>query len=385
MSPDVVAVAQALIRCRSVTPDEGGALAFVADLLGDAGFDVHRPPFSEDGSPTVENLYARIGDGAPRLVFAGHTDVVPPGNEAAWRHPPFGAEIADGWLYGRGAADMKGGVAAMLCAALSFVARRGQGFGGSIAFLLTGDEEGPAVNGTVKLLAWAAERGERFDHCVLGEPTNPERLGQMMKIGRRGSLTGRLTMRGEQGHVAYPHLAHNPIPDLAAAVAALTHPPLDAGTARFDASNLEFTTVDVGNPATNVIPAEARATFNVRFNDLWTAESLAAALSERLRGILPEGRCDLVFAPSNSPAFVTEPEGFVDLLRAAIRAETGLEAELSTSGGTSDARFIRAYCPVVEFGPVGATMHAVDERVAVADLRRLAAIYRRMLDAYFVR
>jgi succinyl-diaminopimelate desuccinylase len=379
----VLAIAQALIRCPSVTPADAGALDYVADLLGDAGFTVERPIFSEPGQPEIQNLYAQIGQGSPCLVFAGHTDVVPPGDEASWSHPPFAGAVADGRLYGRGAADMKGGVAAMLAAALAYLDRHGPPEHGSIAFLLTGDEEGPAVNGTVKLLAWAAERGERFDHCVLGEPTNPNRLGEMIKIGRRGSLTGRLTVKGRQGHVAYPHLAQNPIPALGRVIAALSDPPLDRGTERFDASNLEFTTVDVGNPATNVTPAAARAVFNTRFNDLWTPDSLAEEIRARVaRACGPDVAFELAFDPTNSIAFLTEPDGFVELVRDAAEAETGMRPELSTTGGTSDARFICRYCPVIEFGLVGKTMHGVDENVAVEDLETLTRIYGRVLETY---
>jgi succinyl-diaminopimelate desuccinylase len=328
-----------------VTPAEGGALAYLEGVLGGAGFTVHRPVFSAPGTPDVENLYARYGAERPCLLFAGHTDVVPPGDPGRWRHDPFSGQVEGGEVFGRGAVDMKGGIACMAAAALSYLAERPEP-PGSIAFLITGDEEGPAVNGTVKLLAWAAERGERFDHCVLGEPTNPNRLGDMIKIGRRGSLTGHLVVHGTQGHVAYPHLADNPIRGLMRLADALLAAPLDAGTAHFDASNLELTSVDVGNPAANVIPAEARATFN-------------------------------------AVAFLTRPDRFTALVADAIEAETGLRPALSTTGGTSDARFIKDYCPVLEFGLVGQTMHQVDERVAVADLDRLAAIYRRLLDHYF--
>ena len=389
MPPDLptehtpLALTQALIRCPSVTPEDRGALAVIADVLGPAGFAVARPAFSEAGHPDTPNLYARIGTGGPCLVFAGHTDVVPAG-EGAWRHDPFSGTVADGMLYGRGAVDMKGGVGCMLAATLAFLARRGPDFAGSIAFLITGDEEGPAVNGTVKLLDWARARGERFDHCLLGEPTNPGTLGEMIKIGRRGSLTGKLTVLGRQGHVAYPHKAENPIPGLLRLAAALIAEPLDGGTAHFDASNIEVTTIDVGNPATNVIPALARATFNVRFNDEWTAQTLGDAIRARLERAAGNAvRFTLDLQPSNSPAFLTRPDAFVDLLAEAIRAETGLTPALSTTGGTSDARFIKDVCPVIEFGLVGETMHQVDECVAVADLDRLTAIYGRVLDTYF--
>lgn len=379
-----LSLAQSLIRCPSVTPEEGGALSFLDCVLAEAGFTVERPVFSEPGMPDIENLYARIGTDGPVLLFAGHTDVVPPGEVTAWTHSPFSGEVADGILYGRGAVDMKGGIACLLAATLRFLEARGPAFGGSIAFLITGDEEGPAVNGTVKLLDWARARGERFDHCLLGEPTNPERLGDMIKIGRRGSLTGRITVHGRQGHVAYPHRAENPIPGLLRLATALLAAPLDGGTAHFDASNLEFTTIDVGNPATNVIPATALAVFNVRFNDDWTAETLGTEIRRRLDEAAGNAvRFSLDLQPSNSPAFLTRPDAFVDLVADAVEAETGRRPALSTTGGTSDARFIKDACPVIEFGLVGQTMHAVDERVAVEDLERLTAIYGRVLEAYF--
>ncbi|AMB44770.1 succinyl-diaminopimelate desuccinylase [Methylobacterium sp. AMS5] len=379
-----LALAQALIRCPSVTPEEGGALSFLADRLAEAGFSVERPVFSESGTPDIQNLYARIGTAGPVLVFAGHTDVVPPGEIGSWTHGPFSGDVADGFLYGRGAVDMKGGIACMLAATLAFLDRHGPDFGGSIAFLVTGDEEGPAVNGTVKLLDWAKARGERFAHCLLGEPTNPDTLGEMIKIGRRGSLTGRITVHGRQGHVAYPHRAENPIPGLLRLASALIADPLDGGTAHFDASNLEFTTIDVGNPATNVIPASAKAVFNVRFNDDWTADTLGAEIRRRLEAAAGNAvRFSLDLQPSNSPAFLTQPDAFVDRVAGAIEAETGRRPALSTTGGTSDARFIKDACPVIEFGLVGRTMHETDERVAVADLDRLTAIYGRVLERYF--
>nr|B8IFQ0.2 RecName: Full=Succinyl-diaminopimelate desuccinylase; Short=SDAP desuccinylase; AltName: Full=N-succinyl-LL-2,6-diaminoheptanedioate amidohydrolase [Methylobacterium nodulans ORS 2060] len=383
-TPSPLALTQGLIRCPSVTPAEGGALSLLADLLGAAGFSVERPVFSEPGTPDVENLYARIGTAGPCLLLAGHTDVVPPGDLAAWRHDPFGGVVEEGEVHGRGAVDMKGGIACLAAAILAFLAERGPDFGGSIAFLITGDEEGPAVNGTVKLLAWARQKGERFDHCILAEPTNPDRLGDMIKIGRRGSLTAALTVHGVQGHVAYPHRAENPIPGLIRLAGALLAAPLDAGTAHFDASNLEFTTVDVGNPASNVIPAEARAVFNIRFNDLWTPATLEAELRRRLDAAAGNAvRYTLAVQPTNAVAFLTQPDPFVDLVTAAIEAETGRRPALSTTGGTSDARFIKDACPVIEFGLVGQTMHQIDERAALADLDRLTAIFRRVLDAYF--
>ncbi len=375
-----LALTQALIRCASVTPTDDGALGLLAGILGTAGFTTEIVTFSEPGTPDIQNLYARIGTEAPHLVFAGHTDVVPPGDAKAWRFPPFSGEVVDGLVWGRGAADMKGGVAASVAAALAFLEKHGPPKG-SIGFLITGDEEGPAVNGTTKLLDWARAKGERFDHCVLGEPTNPSALGEMIKIGRRGSLTGEIRVAGRQGHVAYPHLADNPIPRLIRLMTALLAAPLDGGTAHFDPSNLEFVTVDVGNPATNVIPAEARTRFNIRFNDLWDPATLEAELRRRLDAA--GGGYTLTLAPCNALAFVTEPGEFSQLVAEAVERETGRTPVLSTTGGTSDARFITAHCPVVEFGLVGETMHAVDERVAVEDLARLQAVYERVIEAYF--
>ena len=382
MTTSALDIARDLIRCASVTPADEGALDVVQRYLSAVGFACERVTFSAPGTPDIDNLYARIGTQAPCLMFAGHTDVVPPGDAAHWRFPPFSAEVTEGQLWGRGAVDMKGGLAASMAAAIAHVATHATPKG-SIAFLITGDEEGPAVNGTVKLLDWARARGETFDHCILGEPTNPDSLGDMIKIGRRGSLTGRLTIHGKQGHVGYPHLADNPVPRMVRVLAALKASPLDAGTAHFDASNLEVSTVDVGNSATNVIPGAARATFNIRFNDLWTPDTLAAEIAARVRAAEPDARLDLAFDPTNAVAFLTSPGPFVDLVTEAVAAETGRRPVLSTTGGTSDARFIQAHCPVVEFGLVGQTMHAVDERTPVADLERLALIDGRVLDAYF--
>jgi succinyl-diaminopimelate desuccinylase len=382
---DPVALARDLLRCPSVTPAEGGALAFLESVLAPAGFQVERPVFRQDGTPDVENLFARLGTAGPHLVFAGHTDVVPTGEVARWRHGPFDGTIEDGILYGRGAVDMKGAIACFAAAVLQYLGDNGPP-PGSISFLITGDEEGPAVNGTVKLLDWAKARGEHFDHCLLGEPTNPERLGDAIKIGRRGSLSGTLIVEGVQGHVAYPHLADNPIRGLTAIMAALMAEPLDRGSAHFDASNLEFTSVDVGNKAGNVIPAQARARFNI--NDLHSPASLDAWMRARIEAAAwRKDRAPVAWRldvePSNSDVFLTEPGAFVDLVRAAIATETNRQPVLSTSGGTSDARFIKDHCPVVEFGLVGDTMHQIDERVPVADLLRLTAIYRRLLEGYF--
>ena len=381
---DPVALTQALIQCPSVTPEEGGALRLLDAVLKEHGFDSHIVRFSDENTPDVDNLYARIGTQAPCLVFAGHTDVVPTGDETRWTEAPFSGAIVDGILYGRGAADMKGGVAASVSAALNFIEEQGTNFKGSIAFLITGDEEGPAVNGTVKLLEWAKARGEKFDHCLLGEPTNPNRLGDMIKIGRRGSLSGHLVVEGKQGHIAYPHLAENPIRGIVKLIAGLNEEPLDHGTDHFPPSNLEFSTVDVGNKASNVIPQAARASFNIRFNDRWTQDTLKAEIENRLRVIAGNSvRYTVNFEPSNADSFVTAPGPFVDMAIESIEGSTGIRPELSTSGGTSDARFIKNYCPVIEFGLVGQTMHQIDERVPVADIVKLEAIYRGFLTRYF--
>jgi succinyl-diaminopimelate desuccinylase len=383
MSADSITFARNLLRCPSVTPREGGALTFLEKILKGAGFTVHRVTFSEPGADDVENLYARIGTADPHLVFAGHTDVVPSGEEALWRHPPFAGDIADGVLFGRGAVDMKGAIASKLAAVLDHLAANGGKPKGSISFLITGDEEGVAINGTVKLLRWAAARGEKFDHCILGEPTNPKQLGDMVKIGRRGSLNGTLVVSGTQGHVAYPALADNPVHRIVAIMAAVMAEPLDAGSAHFDPSNLEFTSVDVGNKTVNVIPSEARARFNIRFNDHHTQASLKALIETRARAAAQGGHFRFEWEPSNADVFLTRPDSFVDLVSGAIAEMTGRPPELSTSGGTSDARFIKDYCPVVEFGLVNATMHKIDECVETADLVALTAIYRRILDRYF--
>ena len=319
----------------------------------------------------------------PNLVFAGHTDVVPPGDLSGWRFGPFSGEIADGELWGRGACDMKGGVAAAVAAALRFIAKAP--FEGSISFLITGDEEGPAINGTVKLVDWALAKGETFDHCILGKSTSVGMVADTIKHGRRGSLNGRLTIRGRQGHAAYPHIADNPIPSLAPILTTLLSPPFDQGNADFEPTNLEVVSVDVGNPAFNVIPGEVRLKFNVRFNDLWTHDSLAAEIKRRVAAVDGGGRATLSFEPSNASAFLTKPGPFTDLVTQAVEDVTGRKPSLSTGGGTSDARFIKNACPVVELGLVNATIHAVNERVAVDDLEALSRIYERALELYFAR
>jgi succinyl-diaminopimelate desuccinylase len=381
---DALTIAQDLIRCPSVTPADAGALGVLERLLKDAGFETHRITFSEAGTADVDNLYARIGDAAPHITFAGHTDVVPPGDEGAWSLGAFSGEVKDGYLYGRGAVDMKGGIACSVAAVLDYLRDHEGKAKGSISFLITGDEEDVSINGTVKLLQWAAERGEKFDHCVVGEPSNQEVIGDCIKIGRRGSQSGTLIVEGKQGHVAYPHRAANPVPDISRLIVALSDEPLDGGSAQFQPSNLEFTTVDVGNPAGNVIPGTARAKFNIRYNDCHTQESLRALVEERLKAACGNRiRAHIDWLPSNSKVFLTKPGAFTDVAVAAIEQVTGRKPELSTTGGTSDARFIANYCPVIEFGLLGQTMHQVDERSSVADIEMLTKIYRGMLDRYF--
>jgi succinyl-diaminopimelate desuccinylase len=381
---DALSIAQQLIRCPSVTPLDAGALGVLQKVLKANGFEVHRVTFREPGTANIDNLYARVGDQPPHITFAGHTDVVPPGDEAAWTHGAFSGDVKDGLLYGRGAVDMKGGIACSVAAVLQYLADHGGKPKGSISFLITGDEEDVSVNGTIKLLQWVSSRGERFDHCVLGEPSSQEVLGDSIKIGRRGSQSGTLYVEGRQGHVAYPHRAANPVPDVSRLIVALSDEPLDAGSAQFQPSNLEFTSVDVGNSATNVIPGQARAKFNIRFNDHFTQESLRKLIEQRLSAAAGNRiRAHIAWEKSNSNVFLTRPGPFTDLAVAAIAEVTGRKPELSTTGGTSDARFIASYCPVIEFGLVGQTMHQIDERAAVSDLEKLTRIYRGILDRYF--
>lgn len=377
---DPVALAQALIRRPSITPADQGALGVLQAALEPLGFACQPLRFSAPGTPDVDNLYARWGRAGPNFCFAGHTDVVPVGDPQGWTVDPFGAEIIDGQLYGRGATDMKSAIAAIAAAAERFLAERGAGFAGSISFLITGDEEGPAINGTDKVLKWLAEKGETLSACVVGEPTNPLRLGEMMKIGRRGSLTARITVLGMQGHVGYPHLADNPVPRLITILHALRTRRLDLGNAHFEPSNLEITTVDVGNPANNVIPAQARAVLNIRYN----TEQNSAGLKAWIEGCCALGGAEVeVTFEDGAMPFLTQPGPFVAAMAEAVAEGTGRQPALSTTGGTSDARFIQAYCPVVEFGLVGQTMHKVDERAAVADIHALADVYLGMLRRYF--
>jgi len=376
---DPVALTQALIRFPSVTPEDAGALEFVTATAEALGFRCHRMTFSDTGSPPIDNVYARLGDGGPNLCFAGHTDVVPAGDAERWSHPPFGADIENGVVFGRGAVDMKGAIACFLAA----VARvRGSGAQaslsrGSLSLLITGDEEGPAINGTQKVLGWLKERGERLDACLVGEPSNPSRIGEEIKIGRRGSINGELIVHGVQGHSAYPQRADNPLPKLARVMDRLSRHRLDEGSRHFEPSTLTFTIVEVPNTATNVIPAFARAVFNVRYNDQWSRDAIVGHIHAKCDEALQDicANYDLSFEGSGG-AFLTKPGHLVETLVAAIRGRTGMDPSLSTGGGTSDARFIKDVCAVVEFGLVNDTIHSVDERVSVADLELLTTIYQ---------
>jgi succinyl-diaminopimelate desuccinylase len=382
---DPVDLAAELIRRPSVTPKDEGALDIVAGRLERLGFVCHRLVFADPGpngeeTAPIANLYARLGTGRPNLCFAGHTDVVPPGPPEAWSFEPFAASLSEGALCGRGAVDMKGAIAAFVAAAERFLTARGAAFTGSISLLITGDEEGVAVNGTKKVLDWLCARGETLDACLVGEPTSAQALGDMIKIGRRGSMTGRLTVTGVQGHVAYPHLTDNAAHRLVALLQALTASTLDAGTEHFQPSSLQVTTIDIGNPATNVVPGLARATFNIRFNDRWTSQTLKSWVADRLSAV--GGKYQLAWEVSGE-SFLVPPGPVSECLSAAIGAITGRTPELSTTGGTSDARFIHAYCPVAEFGLVNLTMHKADERVEIADITRLTAIYEAFLERFF--
>jgi len=370
---DPIALAQDLIRCPSVTPVDAGALDILQGVLEELGFSCRRLPFGD-----VENLYARLGDDAPHFCFAGHTDVVPPGE--GWRHDPFAAVIADGTLFGRGAADMKSAIAAFVAAA----SRHGEPEQGSISLLITGDEEGISINGTIKVLGWLQEQGERIDHCVVGEPTATAKAGDTLKIGRRGSINIELAATGVQGHVGYPARAKNPIPPLALLVTRLCAHKLDDGSPHFDPSTLNFTTIDVGNPTTNVIPGEARARLNIRFNDLHTPASLIGWIENEVAKVVAETDAEIAVTPQISGvSFLTAPGAFTTLVSEAVQSVTGSAPVFSTSGGTSDARFIKDACPVVELGLAGSTMHKVDECVPVAEIEALADIYTALLEAYF--
>jgi succinyl-diaminopimelate desuccinylase len=379
-SVDPVELTRELIRRPSVTPKDEGALGVLETALKPVGFNCHRLPFSEAGTPDVDNMYARFGSGGPHFCFAGHTDVVPVGDRGGWKVDPFGAEIVGDELFGRGAADMKGGIAAFAAAAEQFLERRGRDFKGSISLLITGDEEGPAINGTNKVLKWLGGRNEKIDACVVGEPTSETNLGDMMKIGRRGSLNAKITVHGVQAHSAYPHTGDNPNHRLVRILADMIGTELDKGNNWFPATNLQITTIDVGNPATNVTPAMARAGLNIRFNDEHHSADLKKWMKERCEAVAKRYDLD-VYVTGES--FLTQPGPLSKLVQEAVKAATGREPVLSTTGGTSDARFIHNYTPVVEFGLVGRTIHKVNECTSVADIRELTKIYGGMLDRFF--
>jgi len=374
---DALELARALIRRPSVTPKDAGALDVLQKAAEHLGFVCHRLVFGE-GDDAIDNLYARLGTASPNFCFAGHTDVVPVGD--GWTTDPFAGEVVDGMLYGRGASDMKGAIAAFLAATARL--HKARKIPGSISLLITGDEEGDAVNGTVKMLDWLAAKGERLDVCLVGEPTNPSKLGEMIKIGRRGSMTAKLAVYGTPGHSAYPHLADNPIPRLMEMLGALIAKPLDEGSAHFQPSTLAITTIDVGNRATNVIPGVAKAGFNIRFNDHHSGASLTEWLRTTFDRIGGDGGYDLDIKVSGE-SFLTPPGPLSTLVADAVKTVTGLTPELSTTGGTSDARFIRKVCPVCEFGMISLTMHKANESCAVSDLNTLTAIYLKILETYF--
>ena len=384
MTIDPLNLSQALIKCPSVTPDSGEALDVLQDILSEMGFRCEQVNFSAADTPDVNNLYAKFGHSSPNFCFAGHTDVVPVGDLEAWTVDPFGAEIKKGMLCGRGASDMKTAIACFVAAVSRFIDTRDNNFKGSISLLITGDEEGPAINGTKKLLEWITEKGDVLDACLVGEPTNPNELGDMIKIGRRGSLNGYLTVSGTQGHTAYPHLADNPIHLIVKMLETITSKELDQGTDHFQPSTIQVSTIDVDNPATNVIPAKARATFNVRFNDLHKATDIERWVRKRFDTVTKktDSSYDLITKVSGE-AFLSPPGQLSAVLSGAVTEVTGRTPVLSTSGGTSDARFIKDYCPVAEFGMVGATMHKIDESVKLVDLEALTAIYTTTLKNYF--
>jgi succinyl-diaminopimelate desuccinylase len=368
-----------LVRCASVTPEEGGALVLLDRVLSEAGFTCIRVDRGE-----VSNLYARWGDKghARTFGFNGHTDVVPVGDAAAWTHPPFGAEEEDGWLYGRGATDMKSGVAAFAAAAIDFV--RDTPPDGAIVLTITGDEEGPSTDGTIALLDWMESEGEKMSACIVGEPTCPETIGDMIKIGRRGSMSAWFTVKGKQGHSAYLHKVLNPMPAVALLAHRLSAHVLDEGTDHFDPSTCSVTTIDTGNAATNVIPAETRMAVNLRFNDLHTGASLTEWLQAEADKVAEETGVKIgMEVKISGEAFLTPPGELSELVSKAVTTETGMTPVLSTTGGTSDARFVKSHCPVVEFGLVGHRMHQVDERVWIEDIHALKRIYARILSDYF--
>ncbi|SSZ39773.1 succinyl-diaminopimelate desuccinylase [Bartonella grahamii] len=384
---DPLQLLQRLIRCPSVTPHEAGALSTLEQFLKKMGFHVERPIFTDKNTDNVENLYAKMGNEGPHLMFAGHTDVVPPGALDEWTYSPFEAVIDQGKLYGRGAVDMKGGIACFIAALARVLEKRS--IKGMVSFLITGDEEGPAVNGTVKLLKWAEKKGEKWTAALVGEPTSVKTVGDVIKIGRRGSISGIITVRGRQGHVAFPERAANPLPLASKLIQALTQTALDKGTEDFQPSNLELTSIDTGNLAVNVTPAQTTVHFNIRYNDLWTKETLMEEIKKRLALVQSKNNGDqypsyqLEWIPSLGDVFLTKNDKLIQTLSNAIKSVTGNIPECSTSGGTSDARFIKDYCPVVEFGLPGQTMHMVDECVALDAVETLTTIYERFIVDFF--
>lgn len=380
---DPVTILQDLIRCPSVTPHEGGAITYLNNLLKDAGFACHRLVFKDNNTPDIDNLFARFGTSGRHLCFAGHTDVVPQGDETLWSHPPFAAEIRDGKIYGRGATDMKGSVAAFATAAMDYI-RENPKMKGSISFLITGDEEGPAINGTVKVLEWMKKQGHVPDDCLVGEPSCADQLGDTIKIGRRGSMSFAVTVDGKQGHAAYPHKADNPVPKLARLIDRISTTKLDDGNAHFDPSTLAVTSFDVGNPATNVIPSKAVAKFNIRYSTEHDFLSLKAWVNQHVAAVKTElGGMWTVASSEGAEAFITQPGAFVDLVQKAVQSETGILPKLSTSGGTSDARFVKDYCPVLEFGPTNASIHQTNENIDIEELKATTRIYWRVIEDYF--
>ncbi|MBX4335318.1 succinyl-diaminopimelate desuccinylase [Bartonella raoultii] len=384
---DPIQILQDLIRCPSVTPHEAGALSTLEYFLKKMDFDVERPIFSDTNTDSIENLYAKLGSKGPHLMFAGHTDVVPPGALESWTYPPFEAVIDQGKLYGRGAVDMKGGIACFI-AALARVLEKCF-IKGTISLLITGDEEGPALNGTVKLLKWAEKKGEKWTAALVGEPTSVKAVGDIIKIGRRGSISGIITVKGRQGHVAFPERAANPLPLASKFIQALTQTALDKGTENFQPSNLELTTIDTGNPAVNMIPEQTIIRFNIRYNDLWTKETLMKEIEKRLACVQSKNNKDqnpyyqLEWIPSLGDVFLTKNDKLINTLLKAIESVTGNRPECSTSGGTSDARFIKDYCPVIECGLPGQTMHMVDECVSLDAMETLTSIYERFIIDFF--
>lgn len=373
-------LARALIKCPSVTPADAGALDILEGALTELGFYCHRVIGKDKNTSPVDNLFARFGSEKPNFCFAGHTDVVPVGNIKAWENDPFAALIRKGRLYGRGSSDMKGAIAAFVSAVARFLDKKNDHWKGSISFLITGDEEGPAVNGTIKLLEWLKTQNEEIDACLVGEPTNPKQLGDMIKIGRRGSLNAQLSVFGSQGHVAYPHLAENPLDYLVSMMNLLVQTELDLGTEHFQPSNIEITSIDVNNKADNVIPAAAQAKFNIRFNDKHTSQSLEKWLKNQFDTVWSNYRLDISVS---GEAFITPPGNLSTIISESIEAATGRKPELSTTGGTSDARFIKDHCPVAEFGLTGKTMHKVNEYIELSELYKLTDIYEGILQRYF--